>query len=55
MSIVFSKNFKVYTKNPVHKAALAGWDAWAFLEFWRRFKILREPDWILSYVGTRLR
>ena len=45
MSIVFSTNFKVYKKNPIHKAAQVEWVAWAFIEFWRRLKILREPDW----------
>ena len=44
MPIVFSMNFKVCTKNLVYKVALAEWFAWALLEFWRRFKVLREPD-----------
>ena len=41
---MFSMNFKVYAKNPVYEAAQTEWFAWAFIEFWRKLKILREPD-----------
>ena len=47
MSIVFSTNFKVCKKNPKHKATRAEWVVWAFIEFGRRLKILREPDWTI--------
>lgn len=55
LPIMFSMNFRVYAKNPVHRAVQAEWIAQAFIGFWNNFKVLCELDWsILNICAQNL-